>query len=290
MTYSVVSFKKPGEFAQLAVPLLLKNEPLNQIQLSMLNNLEGLLTPFEWMFGIYSKTELIGVATKTLGPKFKLLVSPLSLEAIEFLVSEIGVRFELNLVGVLSERNTAEKFSKNWAWLKKCEFENEMEMGVFQCTQVKIPDGISGFYRPAKIDEIETILEWRRDYMIETRLPEETPKEAHVATQKIIESRNLKVWESEGKIVSMANASPGTPNGGRISLVYTPPSLRGRNFASALVAHATQEFFDTGKKFGFLNTDLLNPVSNKIYERIGYKKVSEALSLKFSGGSSLPDD
>jgi predicted GNAT family acetyltransferase len=63
--------------------------------------------------------------------------------------------------------------------------------------------------------------------------------------------------------------------------VYTPPQLRGRGYATSLVAELSRALLDAGRRFCFLYTDLANPTSNAIYERIGYVKVAEAAMVAF---------
>jgi predicted GNAT family acetyltransferase len=57
--------------------------------------------------------------------------------------------------------------------------------------------------------------------------------------------------------------------------VYTPPGLRGRGYASALVAAVSQAQLDAGRTFVFLFTDLANPTANHIYQAIGYERVRD---------------
>src|SRR5436189_143738 len=83
------------------------------------------------------------------------------------------------------------------------------------------------------------------------------------------------LWEDGGAVVSMAGFGGRTPSGTRIGPVYTPPDLRGRGYASALTAALTQRLLDGGLRFCFLFTDLANPTSNSIYQRIGYEPVSD---------------
>ena len=59
------------------------------------------------------------------------------------------------------------------------------------------------------------------------------------------------------------------------------PTLRGRGYATALVAELSQSLLDSGRRFCFLYTDLANPTSNAIYERIGYVRVCEAAMVAF---------
>ena len=63
--------------------------------------------------------------------------------------------------------------------------------------------------------------------------------------------------------------------------MYTPPQHRGNGYASALVAAQSQWLLDNGYEFCFLYTDLANPTSNAIYERIGYSQVAEAGMYSF---------
>ncbi len=72
-----------------------------------------------------------------------------------------------------------------------------------------------------------------------------------------------------------------TPNGIRIGPVYTPPADRGQGYASALVAAVSQAQLDAGRRFCFLYADLANPTSNKIYQAIGYRPVTDALRIDF---------
>jgi predicted GNAT family acetyltransferase len=89
------------------------------------------------------------------------------------------------------------------------------------------------------------------------------------------------LWEDGGDVVSLSGWGGPTPNGVRIGPVYTPPHLRGRGFATALVAELSQTLLDRGRRFCFLYTDLANPTSNAIYERIGYVRVAESAMVAF---------
>jgi hypothetical protein len=57
--------------------------------------------------------------------------------------------------------------------------------------------------------------------------------------------------------------------------VYTPPEVRARGYASACVAALTKLLLEGGRRFCFLYTDLSNPTSNSIYQRVGYRPISD---------------
>ena len=81
--------------------------------------------------------------------------------------------------------------------------------------------------------------------------------------------------------VTIVRKSGKTPNGNLVDLVYTPPSLRKKGFATESVAHLSKLLLDEGNKFCFLFTDLINPISNSIYQKIGYKPIIDVDHYEF---------
>ena len=94
--------------------------------------------------------------------------------------------------------------------------------------------------------------------------------------------RTAYLWVDDGRPVSLAGAGGLTPSGIRIGPVYTPPELRGRGYASNLVAGVSQLLLDSGRQFVFLFTDLANPTANRIYQAIGYEAVNDIDELEFA--------
>lgn len=82
----------------------------------------------------------------------------------------------------------------------------------------------------------------------------------------------LWVWEHADRAVSMAAHNGNVFGASRIGSVYTPPESRGKGYAGALTAALTHHLLDEGTQ-PCLFTDLANPTSNKLYARIGYRKV-----------------
>jgi predicted GNAT family acetyltransferase len=96
----------------------------------------------------------------------------------------------------------------------------------------------------------------------------------------IIKRSCLHVWEN-GEIVSMADLRRETAHGIAVSLVYTPPRLRNRGYATSCVAALTQRVLGSGKQFCCLYTDLANPTSNSIYQKIGYQPICDVQDWVF---------
>ena len=89
------------------------------------------------------------------------------------------------------------------------------------------------------------------------------------------------LWEVEGNPVSMAAYSGPTPNGMRVGTVYTPNEFRKSGYASACVAGVSQLLLDRDVQFCYLFTDADNQSTNRIYQAIGFRPVSEVIQYVF---------
>jgi predicted GNAT family acetyltransferase len=91
----------------------------------------------------------------------------------------------------------------------------------------------------------------------------------------------LYFWD-DGRPVAMCASPGGAPSGARISLVYTPPDLRRRGYATAAVSALTRRLLFGGSRYCCLYTDLANPTSNNVYRRIGYRPVCDIDEYSFA--------
>ena len=83
----------------------------------------------------------------------------------------------------------------------------------------------------------------------------------------------LTLWDDDGRAVAITRLGIPAAGGRSISLVYTPPELRGRGYASALVASLTAEALSQGAQVVDLSTDADHPFSTRLYEVLGYERV-----------------
>ena len=98
----------------------------------------------------------------------------------------------------------------------------------------------------------------------------------------------ISLWHAGGREVSMAAVTRQVAGMVRIGPVYTPPEFRGRGYASAITAELSLRAREAGAAEVLLYTDLDNPVSNSIYQRIGYRGVEDRVVLAFSAPSYRP--
>jgi RimJ/RimL family protein N-acetyltransferase len=95
------------------------------------------------------------------------------------------------------------------------------------------------------------------------------------------------VWDDGGVPVSVACLTRAVGGMARIGPVYTPPELRGRGYAAGVTAAASQAALDAGTREVVLYTDLANPTSNALYERLGYAPVEDRVVLSFTPAATL---
>lgn len=95
------------------------------------------------------------------------------------------------------------------------------------------------------------------------------------------------LWEApDGTPVSMAGLTPPVAGQIRVAPVYTPAGLRGRGYAGAATAEVSRLARERGADEVLLFTDLANPTSNGLYQRIGYRPVADFAVYDFQGQSS----
>lgn len=103
--------------------------------------------------------------------------------------------------------------------------------------------------------------------------------------QRILADRlsygGLTLWETADGPASMAGATRAVAGQARVGPVYTPRELRGRGFGGAVTAAVSQAARDAGVADVLLYTDLANPISNALYQRLGYEPVSDSIQLLF---------
>lgn len=159
-----------------------------------------------------------------------------------------------------------------------------LEQGVYALTSVSEVPRPAGAVRAAGPDDREDLLRWLREFTIESLpRPEDHLEglERTLKTRFAVPEAGMWWWVVDEEPVSLAGASGPTPTGIRIGPVFTPPRHRRRGFATALVAEVSAMLLGRGHRACFLYTDLANPTSNAIYERIGYRRVADAAEVRF---------
>ena len=213
-----------------------------------------------------------------------LIVTEMPTKALDLLIKSLTDN-HIELTAVVGEEASATYFKDRWTQIKNLKFKINIHLGIYECFQVVFPSIVLGELVQAT-DEHKIILrEYIRGFVKDCFPSNPTDDESieklldrHLRNDSISLLKNKK-----GEIVSMAANTRNTLNGGTISLVYTPPSLRGMGYASSTVALLSDKILKEGKKFTNLFTDLTNPTSNSIYQKIGFAKIGKNIHYDFNG-------
>lgn len=154
-----------------------------------------------------------------------------------------------------------------------------LTQGVYEITRVLIPDSRQGYMISALPEHRALLSQWLTSFSLEA-FPHLSLQGEQIEgrTDRFLNEKRAYFWcSSENELVSMASVVRESPNTSSISAVYTPPNYRGQGYAGRLVAHLSQHALDSGKTACNLHTDMSNPISNKVYARIGYRLIGEAM-------------
>jgi predicted GNAT family acetyltransferase len=182
------------------------------------------------------------------------------------------------LTGVLGPAREAEQFAQRWAAGGGGRPVLAIDQRIYELVRVVWPAPVTGRMRPVTPADLELVTAWAQAFDVES-LPEEewrTPDQAHHTMSARTCAGELFGWEAGGELVALAGLSRPTATTIAVNAVYTPPGHRRQGFATALVAAVSQEGLERGKRRCLLYTDLANPTSNAIYQRIGYLPVSDS--------------
>ncbi len=262
--------------------VLLKHEAENSVCIVVLETIKSNPDryPERYMCGIFDNDGTpLGVAWLT--PPFALGMSDLPSNAISCVI-DFARSLPCKIPGIFAPAGLVKDFISEFEKQNKIQIKEEKNQRTFKLEKVIPPTGVHGKAKLATESDKELLYDWGQRFYQDCGFHQISFEQVKVATDFSIKMRNRWFWlDLQNNIVSMAGLTGETPTGCRIAWVYTPPEYRGQGYASALVAFVSQVQLDAGKKFCFLDTDLANPTSNSIYQKIGYKAVSDTQNITF---------
>jgi predicted GNAT family acetyltransferase len=181
--------------------------------------------------------------------------------------------------GVNADPGGAEAFARAWHELTGDTAELHMRSRLFQLGGLRWPDPRPpGQARVAGPADRSLLIAWSEAFHREAQ---SGPEDVVSVVDDRLSYRGLSLWEDAGQPVSMAGVTRITAGQVRVGPVYTPPRLRGRGYAGALTCAASQAALDAGADRVLLFTDLANPTSNALYQRLGYQPLEDRAIWSF---------
>jgi len=277
----VVRYTDAAAFSRIVTPLLSRAEAENNLPLGICAGLESGPPPSRppYLATIESASAPVGVAIMT--PPYKLVLSAAPHEALEAVCDDL-VAAEISVPGAVGPMGVAQPFAAMWGRRTGADVGLERRLRIYQLTSVVSPRSVTGQLRPCDAGDLAIVEPWALAFVVETRLDDDVAEITETVRRAVGDGR-LYVWDDARPLAMAAWTGP-TPNGARVTLVYTPPALRGRGYASACVAELSALLLRSGRKHCFLFTDLANPTSNSIYMKLGYRPVCDVHEYRFDRG------
>ncbi|MEO0469098.1 MAG: GNAT family N-acetyltransferase [Bacteroidota bacterium] len=180
---------------------------------------------------------------------------------------------------VLGENRLVGSFAERYAELAGKQTRIQMNQGVYELRTLKEVPISPGHLRKVASDDLDLVTEWNIQFQQDVGMPVSRDYIVEKA-KRYVEDGTTSLWIDQGEIVSMVNAARPTVNGVVVNQVFTPAHLRGHGYASSCVATFSRQLLER-YQFCALYTDMDNPTSNKIYQRMGYELVAESKVIEF---------
>ena len=180
--------------------------------------------------------------------------------------------------GVNGTVDTVERFAAAWTEGTTARARTVLQMRLFELGTLEPPDPPPpGAARAATESDLPLAMNWFDAFTDELDLPG-AESEAR-AREQIAEGR-LWLWEN-GAAVALAGRSVTAGGVARITSVYTPPEHRARRYGGAVTAAASADALAGDAERVVLFTDLDSPAPNAVYQRIGFRPLSDHRVVRF---------
>jgi GNAT superfamily N-acetyltransferase len=266
------------EFRAIAEPLYLRDPVAHTIELTLLR--AGTLPGDSLLLTVWDGGMAVGAALQT--PPYPLACNGIPLDTAAGVAAELA-RLQPRLNGVRGGRDTATAFADMWhtATGQACTVTSEERL--YRLGALSKPNGVAGSTKLASDDDLGLLVDWVERFFGETFEHQRN----HTAGEEFVDAAarkgdRLVLWVVDRVSVAMAMLRAPAAGVSRIGPVYTAPDQRGHGYGSAVTAAAADLALSNGVADVVLFADLANPVSNAIYQRIGFERVVDSLRIEFA--------
>lgn len=278
-------YEDVNRFNELVFPFLLRYEAENNLLFSIPNSLKEDLYRYgdnKPIFTSITENDKIKLVSIRTPPHNQIISYTDDLRTISVLI-DVLIKKNVDLPGILGFKEGAERFVKLWCEKKGISANLVRNERIYKLERVAEETlGKNEFIKATREYE-DIILQWGKEFMVEA-LPERTSEMIEQSIKRLkmaIRKGKIFLLLDNNKPVSMVQKAGKTPNGNSVNFVYTPPELRRRGYATECVAKLSKYLLEEGNKFCFLFTDLIDPISNSIYQKVGYRSVIDVDEFQF---------
>lgn len=285
----VTPYLQASDFLARARAELEHNEVLHSLPLGIALRLQAFPEQSEqppYLAIVEEEGKQIMAAVMT--PPFRLIVTSNRFEAFGEAFSLLVIHLRENgwlVPGVVGPIPLSDLFAQTWTSLTGEVSRLQRHERLFELTQVIAARPGPGSLRNATPEETPLVIHWIKAFQQEALQAPLSNEEAFRWARTRIGAGEVFLWVlPDETIVSLVGTSRPIRRIISIGPVYTPPTLRDHGYASRSVAALSQRLLESGWQRCCLFTDLSNPTSNSIYQRIGYRPVHDFHEYDFVHG------
>jgi len=284
-------FQSPADFAAATSSFLADHEIGNGLLIGLTARLIADPRTFggsPYLALVRDTSAVVAVALMT--PPWNLVISRVTNPAaLPILVQDVTQQYS-SIPGVNGPREVSEAFAAAWESVSGGAAHLDSRMRIYAAETILPPTGVPGALRQATQGDRPLIELWMDAFFAERNADAEERQRAweDVARRFDDPDGGWYLWYDDDPAlpVSLVGFAGPTQRGIRIGPVYTPPTQRGRGYASAATAAVSQLLIDRGWHYCFLFTELTNHTANRIYPAIGYRVIDDADVYRFVSSAS----
>lgn len=272
----------PEEFAATALPMMLAEPVSHTVAISVLDSVRAGQRYSEqpMTFGWYTEGgEVTGAVLQT--PPWGLLVTALPVGSEPALVEQLRQRGN-SIPDANGAEDAVRRFGSSWVAGTGLTTELSIRQRLFRLDRLVPPDPApAGSARLVDHADLDLVMDWMHAFRDEAEPRGGGPvRSLH---QDRIERKLTWFWQDpQGDPVAIASRNVTVAGVSRVGPVYTPPEHRRNGYAAGVTAACSQHALDTDADQVILFTDVSNPTSNGVYQRLGYRPlVEDRLILRF---------
>ena len=186
------------------------------------------------------------------------------------------------LPSVTADHSTATAFAEAWQRRTGATPTLRVQLHLYRLGTLTPPEPVpAGRGRLVGKQDHEHLMRWCREFAADVGEVVTIDADSWASTR--FAEKRYTFWETpDGTPVSMAGVNPMVAGQVRIDPVYTPAHLRGHGYAGAVTVEVSRAALTAGATDVVLFTNAANPTSNALYQRIGYRPITDFATYDFA--------
>jgi predicted GNAT family acetyltransferase len=233
------------------------------------------------VFGLLERAGEVCATFYRLPPR-ALGVSPLTPEQADSLAAHLAALGH-SLPSVSADNSTATAFAAEWQRHTGATPKlRDTRLRLYRLGTLTPPEPMpTGRGRVLGEQDLDQAMFWCSEFA--KAVGEEVSIDADSWADTRFADKHYTLWETpDGTPVSIAGMNPMIGGQIQVDIVYTPTHLRGRSYAGAVTAEVSRAAMAAGARDVILFANLANPTSNALYQRLGYRALTDWASYDFT--------